>query len=58
MSLSLSLRLRLRLCKVSLPVLVHVVPPAYHHWIPMVIANTARAIGVAIAWKMQARRAA
>jgi len=28
-------------------------PPAYHHWIPMVIANTARSIGVAVAWKMQ-----
>merc|ERR1711957_858283 len=39
--------------KVSLPVLVHVMPPAYHHWIPMVIANAARSIGVAVAWKMQ-----
>jgi hypothetical protein len=39
--------------KVGLPVLVHVMPPAYHHWIPMLIANTARSIGVAVAWKMQ-----
>merc|ERR1711957_667297 len=30
--------------KVSLPVLVHVMPPAYHHWIPMVIANAARSM--------------
>lgn len=39
--------------KVGLRVLVHVMPPAYHHWIPMVITNTARSIGVAVAWKMQ-----
>lgn len=39
--------------KVGVPVLVHVMPPAYHHWIPMLIANTARSVGVAVAWKMQ-----
>jgi hypothetical protein len=50
--------LRLRLHQVGLRVLVHVMPPAYHHWIPMVIANTARSIGVAVAWKMQAQRTA
>ena len=42
----------------GLPVLAHVVPPEYHHWIPMLIANTARSIGVAVAWKMQAQRSA
>lgn len=39
--------------KVGVPVLVHVMPPAYHAWIPLIIANTARSIGVGIAWKMQ-----
>ena len=43
--------------KVGVPVLVHVMPPAYHHWIPMLIANTARSVGVAVAWKMQVSRA-
>ena len=40
--------------QVGLPVLALVVPPEYHHWIPMLIANTARSIGVVVAWKMQA----
>ena len=40
------------------PILALVVPPEYHHWIPMLIANTARSIGVAVAWKMQAQRSA
>ena len=44
--------------QVGLPVLALVVPPEYHHWIPMLIANTARSIGVAVAWKMQAQRSA
>jgi len=39
--------------KLGVPVLAHVVPQPYHHWIPLLVANTARAIGVAFAWKLQ-----
>ena len=39
--------------KWGVPVLAHVVPQPYHHWIPMIIANTARSIGVMFAWKLQ-----
>ena len=39
--------------RLGVPVLVHVVPQPYHHWIPMMIKSTARAIGVAFAWRLQ-----
>ena len=39
--------------RLGVPVLAHVVPPPYHHWIPMILKSTARAIGVAFAWRLQ-----
>jgi len=39
-----------RLC---VPLLVHVVPKPYHHWISLWIKSAARAIGVAFAWRLQ-----
>jgi len=41
------------LTRICLPFAVHVVPKPYHHWIPLLIKSTARAIGVALAWRIQ-----
>lgn len=39
--------------RLGVPLLVHVVPKPYHHWIPIIIKTTARSIGVALAWRLQ-----
>ena len=37
----------------GVPLLTHIVPTAYHHWIPLAIKTAARSFGVAIAWRLQ-----
>lgn len=39
--------------RVGVPLLVHMLPKAYHHWIPVVIKTGARMLGVALAWRIQ-----
>lgn len=39
--------------KLGVPVLAHLVPAKYQHWIPAAIKNFIRGIGVALAWKLQ-----
>lgn len=39
--------------KLALPLLTHVLPREYHHWLPMLIKSATKALGVAIAWRMQ-----
>ena len=39
--------------KIGVPVLVHITPRPYHHWIGLAIKTSARAIGVALAWRLQ-----
>eukprot|EP00310_Coccolithus_braarudii_P020072 CAMPEP_0183345474 /NCGR_PEP_ID=MMETSP0164_2-20130417/10886_1 /TAXON_ID=221442 /ORGANISM="Coccolithus pelagicus ssp braarudi, Strain PLY182g" /LENGTH=323 /DNA_ID=CAMNT_0025516615 /DNA_START=15 /DNA_END=983 /DNA_ORIENTATION=- len=39
--------------RLGIPVLAHVVPPKYHHWIPTIIKNVIKAVAVSIAWRMQ-----
>jgi hypothetical protein len=40
--------------RIGVPVLAHLVPAEYRHWIPLMIRTAARAIGVAVAWRVQA----
>lgn len=37
----------------AVPLLVQIVPKPYHHWIPLVVQSSARALGVALAWRLQ-----
>lgn len=39
--------------RLTIPVLAHILPKQYHHWIPLMIKTTARALGVALAWRIQ-----
>ncbi|KAL1527995.1 hypothetical protein AB1Y20_009366 [Prymnesium parvum] len=39
--------------KLGVPLLAHLIPPKYHHWIPTIIKNFIRAIAVSLAWKLQ-----
>jgi len=39
--------------KLLIPLLSHVVPPEYHHWLPVAIHSAAKALGVAVAWRLQ-----
>lgn len=39
--------------RICVPFLAHVLPKPYHHWIPLVIKLSARALGVALAWRVQ-----
>jgi len=39
--------------KLGVPVLAHLLPPKYHHWIPALIKNFVRGVAVSIAWRLQ-----
>ena len=39
--------------RLGVPVLAHLVPAEYHHWIPMMIRTATRALAVSIAWRLQ-----
>lgn len=41
------------LTRICVPFAVHVLPKPYHHWIPLLVQTAARAIGVALAWRVQ-----
>jgi len=36
-----------------LPLLSHVVPEDYKHWLPLIVHSAAKAVGVSIAWRLQ-----
>ena len=41
------------LLRVTLPFATHVVPKPYHHWLPLLVKSSAKAIGVGLAWRLQ-----
>jgi len=44
--------------KAGVPILAHLLPPKYHHWIPAIIKNTVRALAVSLAWRLQVMQSA
>jgi len=39
--------------RVAVPILVGLLPPKYHHWIPAIVRTMLRATAVCIAWQLQ-----
>jgi cobalamin biosynthesis protein CobD/CbiB len=39
--------------RLGVPVLAAVIPPKYHHWIPVMIKNSVRFGAISIAWRLQ-----
>lgn len=37
----------------GVPVLAHVVPPEFHHWLPVAVRTLAKAVAISFAWYMQ-----
>ena len=42
--------MRPMLAKVMVPVMTHVLPPAYHRWIDVATNYTCKIIGMSLAW--------
>ena len=37
----------------GLPVLLHVMPPELHHWLPALVRTTCKMLAVALSWYLQ-----
>lgn len=39
--------------RLGVPLLAALIPPKYHHWIPVIVKNAVRAGAVSLAWRLQ-----
>ena len=53
LGVSIATELDKPIARVAVPILVGVMPPQYHHWIPALLRTASKMVAVAIAWQLQ-----